>query len=113
MLGVISESDLSPTEEGDSNKLKRKKARTAFSNEQLAYLENRYRCQRYLAASERNVLARQLGLKDQQVCFTDTQMIYYQKIELKYVYFHETTILIIIIHIFFYSRLKPGFKIVA
>ena len=48
---------------------KRKKARTAFTNEQLRELERRYKTQKYLTASDRSSLAKQLKLKDQQVRF--------------------------------------------
>lgn len=46
---------------------KRKKARTAFSSEQVQELEKRYQAQKYLPANERQALAESLGLSDQQV----------------------------------------------
>ncbi|ESO96982.1 hypothetical protein LOTGIDRAFT_80212, partial [Lottia gigantea] len=46
---------------------RRKKARTAFSNDQIQKLEKRFREQKYLAASERSELADKLHLSDQQV----------------------------------------------
>ena len=46
---------------------KRKKARTAFSSEQVQELEKRYQSQKYLPANERQALAETLGLSDQQV----------------------------------------------
>ena len=46
---------------------RRKKARTSFTNEQVAHLEHIYTTQRYLAASDRHDLARALHLTDQQV----------------------------------------------
>ncbi|XP_062568666.1 homeobox protein ceh-30-like [Saccostrea cucullata] len=52
----------------DSDDLhKRKKARTAFSTEQINDLEKRYQFQKYLPANERQALAEKLGLSDQQV----------------------------------------------
>lgn len=47
---------------------RRKKARTAFSTEQIHDLEKRYQAQKYLPANERQALAEKLGLSDQQVC---------------------------------------------
>ncbi|KAK6174359.1 hypothetical protein SNE40_017653 [Patella caerulea] len=46
---------------------RRKKARTAFSNDQIHKLEKRFQEQKYLAASERTELAEKLKLSDQQV----------------------------------------------
>ncbi|XP_069141036.1 homeobox protein vent1-like [Argopecten irradians] len=46
---------------------RRKKARTAFSTEQVYGLEQRYQVQKYLPSSERSRLAKKLALTDQQV----------------------------------------------
>ncbi|XP_074847728.1 transcription factor LBX2 [Carettochelys insculpta] len=46
---------------------KRRKSRTAFTAQQLGELETRFRCQRYLAPAERDLLAQQLGLSHAQV----------------------------------------------
>ncbi|KAK3096227.1 hypothetical protein FSP39_024679 [Pinctada imbricata] len=46
---------------------KKKKARTAFTTEQINELEKRYQVQKYLPANERSILAERLGLADQQV----------------------------------------------
>lgn len=52
----------------DSDDLqRRKKARTAFSTDQIHDLEKRYQAQKYLPANERQTLAEKLGLSDQQV----------------------------------------------
>lgn len=46
---------------------KRKKARTAFTSDQIFQLEKRFQAQKYLAANERGVIAEKLKLSDQQV----------------------------------------------
>ncbi|NP_001161491.1 vent 2 transcription factor [Saccoglossus kowalevskii] len=46
---------------------KRKRARTAFSNEQVYKLEKRFRAQKYLSATEREDVSRSIGLSDTQV----------------------------------------------
>lgn len=47
--------------------LRKKRARVAFSNEQVVTLEKRFYRQRYLSSSERADLARSLGLTETQV----------------------------------------------
>jgi len=56
------------SEDGSDSSGRRKKARTAFTNEQICALEKRYNSQKYLPANERSVLADKLKLSDQQVC---------------------------------------------
>ena len=46
---------------------KRRKSRTVFTSEQLLELEARFNAKRYLSVTERFLLARQLGLSEQQV----------------------------------------------
>ena len=46
---------------------KAKKARASFTDHQVASLERRYKKQRYISPNERLILARSLGLQDQQV----------------------------------------------
>ena len=47
---------------------RRKKARTAFTGEQLRELEKRYKNQKYLTANDRTSLSRTLKLRETQVC---------------------------------------------
>lgn len=55
------------SEDGSDASGRRKKARTAFTTEQICDLEKRYHTQKYLPANERSVLAGKLMLSDQQV----------------------------------------------
>ncbi|XP_060084953.1 homeobox protein Hox-D3-like [Ylistrum balloti] len=57
----------SDCDEGFGETPRQKKARTAFSNEQIEALERRYVTQKYLPAGERSKLAREQKLTDQQV----------------------------------------------
>ena len=52
---------------GDESRRHHKKARTAFSTEQVTELERRYLQQKYLPAYDRAAFAKQVGLSDQQV----------------------------------------------
>lgn len=58
---------LFPDDDSDGEPSRKKKARTAFTNDQVTALEKKFRDQKYLAASERADLADQLKLTDQQV----------------------------------------------
>ncbi|CAC5418839.1 unnamed protein product [Mytilus coruscus] len=58
---------ISDSEDGSDTSGRRKKARTAFTTEQICDLEKRYHTQKYLPANERSVLAEKLKLSDQQV----------------------------------------------
>ncbi|OWF41501.1 homeobox protein vent1-like [Mizuhopecten yessoensis] len=58
---------LSDSDEGIGETPRPKKARTAFSNDQVQALEVRYQSRKYLPAGERSKLATELGLTDQQV----------------------------------------------
>lgn len=63
-----SNSSFNTSDFDDSDDLqRRKKARTAFSTDQIHDLEKRYQAQKYLPANERQTLAEKLGLSDQQV----------------------------------------------
>uniref|UniRef100_A0A1I7TIJ1 Homeobox domain-containing protein n=1 Tax=Caenorhabditis tropicalis TaxID=1561998 RepID=A0A1I7TIJ1_9PELO len=57
----------SPVEEKSSRKLKMRRARTAFTYEQLVALENKFKVSRYLSVCERLSLAIQLQLSETQV----------------------------------------------
>ncbi|XP_060065564.1 homeobox protein vent1-like [Ylistrum balloti] len=57
----------SDTESFLEDQSRKKKARTAFSSEQVYGLEQRYQVQKYLPSIERSKLARKLALTDQQV----------------------------------------------
>ncbi|OWF50961.1 homeobox protein vent1-like [Mizuhopecten yessoensis] len=57
----------SDTDACSDDQNRRKKARTAFSSEQVYGLEQRYQIQKYLPSSERSRLAKKLTLTDQQV----------------------------------------------
>ncbi|XP_069138908.1 homeobox protein Dlx3b-like [Argopecten irradians] len=57
----------SDIDEGLGDTPRHKKARTAFSDDQVQALEVRYKSQKYLPAGERSKLATELGLTDQQV----------------------------------------------
>ncbi|XP_033757749.1 homeobox protein vent1-like [Pecten maximus] len=57
----------SDSDEGIGETPRPKKARTAFSDDQIQTLEVRYKSQKYLPAGERSKLAVELGLTDQQV----------------------------------------------
>ncbi|XP_069139260.1 homeobox protein vex1-like [Argopecten irradians] len=57
----------SDSDEGIGDTPRHKKARTAFSDDQVRALEVRYKSQKYLPAGERSKLATELGLTDQQV----------------------------------------------
>ncbi|XP_033757278.1 homeobox protein vent1-like [Pecten maximus] len=57
----------SDTDACSEDQNRRKKARTAFSSEQVYGLEQRYQAQKYLPSSERSRLAKKLALTDQQV----------------------------------------------
>nr|AJS19016.1 vent 1 [Ptychodera flava] len=47
--------------------IKRKKARTAFTQQQIVELEKKFRQQKYLSATERNTFAQRIGISDTQV----------------------------------------------
>ncbi len=55
------------TEDDDDFFQKRKKARTAFSREQVAELEKKFQDKKYLSSNERGELAEKLKLSDMQV----------------------------------------------
>ncbi|EFO82667.1 hypothetical protein GCK72_024296 [Caenorhabditis remanei] len=57
----------SPTDDKSSRKLKMRRARTAFTYEQLVALENKFKASRYLSVCERLSLAIQLQLSETQV----------------------------------------------
>ncbi len=63
MLGYSSTSN----EDEDEAYRKRKKARTAFSREQVADLEKKFQEKKYLSSAERGELAERLKLSDMQV----------------------------------------------
>ncbi|KAK3601390.1 hypothetical protein CHS0354_037708 [Potamilus streckersoni] len=61
-------SDASTEANGDTGVAQRnKKARTAFTSQQIRQLESTYKTHKYLAASERGHLAKSLNLEEQQV----------------------------------------------
>ncbi|XP_071091218.1 homeobox protein ceh-30-like [Haliotis cracherodii] len=67
---TLSERSFTPSvsdDDSDGEPSRKKKARTAFTNDQVTALEKKFRDQKYLAASERADLADQLKLTDQQV----------------------------------------------
>ncbi|XP_033757541.1 homeobox protein vent1-like [Pecten maximus] len=57
----------SDSDEGIGETPRPKKARTAFSDDQVQALEVRYKSQKYLPAGKRSKMAKELGLTDQQV----------------------------------------------
>ncbi|WAR22187.1 VEX1-like protein [Mya arenaria] len=63
---VSSDCDNESTCSTDSSE-RRKKARTAFTSEQLQALERQFRSRKYLTASDRTQLAKKLKLREQQV----------------------------------------------
>ncbi|XP_060078553.1 homeobox protein ceh-30-like [Ylistrum balloti] len=62
-----STSTTSDSDEGIGETPRPKKARTAFSDDQIKTLEIKYKSQKYLPAGERSKLAVELGLTNQQV----------------------------------------------
>lgn len=53
---------------GNKNALKRnRRRRTAFTHSQLAFLERKFRCQKYLSVADRGEVASQLNLSETQV----------------------------------------------
>lgn len=65
---LISSSDIDNDSTcGDDLSRGRKKARTAFTGEQLKELEKRYKTQKYLTAADRTHISKSLKLKEQQV----------------------------------------------
>lgn len=44
-----------------------RRRRTAFTHSQLAYLERKFRCQKYLSVADRGEVAGQLNLSETQV----------------------------------------------
>lgn len=64
---VLSGSGSTSNEEEDDIYQKRKKARTAFSREQVADLEKKFQEKKYLSSAERGELAEKLKLSDMQV----------------------------------------------
>lgn len=53
---------------GNKGSLKRnRRRRTAFTHSQLAFLERKFRCQKYLSVADRGEVANQLNLSETQV----------------------------------------------
>ncbi|NP_001161490.1 vent 1 transcription factor [Saccoglossus kowalevskii] len=72
VVGISDSSVSSPSvsetsSDGSDSNPRRKKARTAFTNEQIGLLEKRFRLQKYLSATERVEFAESIGLTDTQV----------------------------------------------
>lgn len=54
-----------------SNPKKKRKSRTAFTNQQIFELEKRFLYQKYLSPADRDEIASGLGLSNAQVSMTD------------------------------------------
>ncbi|XP_056633079.1 barH-like 2 homeobox protein [Diorhabda carinulata] len=64
----LSESDVTQTGAAESSKgRKPRRRRTAFTHAQLAYLERKFRCQKYLSVADRSDVADTLNLSETQV----------------------------------------------
>ncbi|XP_022911409.1 barH-like 1 homeobox protein [Onthophagus taurus] len=62
------ESIINPTDSNESVKgRKPRRRRTAFTHAQLAYLERKFRCQKYLSVADRSDVADALNLSETQV----------------------------------------------
>lgn len=56
-----------PTSGGTQSGRKPRRRRTAFTHAQLAYLERKFRCQKYLSVADRSDVADALSLSETQV----------------------------------------------
>lgn len=52
---------------GKGNLKRNRRRRTAFTHSQLAFLERKFRCQKYLSVADRGEVASQLNLSETQV----------------------------------------------
>ncbi|CRK97548.1 CLUMA_CG010936, isoform A [Clunio marinus] len=52
---------------GNLNNKRHRRRRTAFTHSQLAFLERKFRCQKYLSVADRGEVASQLNLTETQV----------------------------------------------
>ncbi len=66
-INIPGSSSDAPAEDEEDSYQKRKKARTAFSREQVAELEKKFQDKKYLSSNERGELAEKLKLSDMQV----------------------------------------------